>query len=63
MKQKLITAEEQDVVSKYWKYYLHWKPRERKRIKKGLNRRLRRKDKQNLRDTLLEKWYGENEDE
>jgi len=61
MKQKM-NEEEFDATSK-WRHILRWKSGERKRIKKGLRKKIRIKNKKSLRDIILEKWYGENEDE
>lgn len=42
-----IDGEEQDALTR-WKRYLHWKPGERKRIKRQYNKRIRRNTKRSL---------------
>ena len=39
---KMISGDEYDALSKKAKNYLHWKPGERKKIKRGYNKRLRK---------------------
>ena len=38
----MISGDEYDALSKKAKNYLHWKPGERKKIKRGYNKRLRK---------------------
>ena len=39
---KMISGDEFDALSKKAKKYFHWKPGERKKIKRGYNKRLRK---------------------
>jgi len=39
---KMISGDEFDALSKKAKNYYHWKPGERKKIKRGYNKRLRK---------------------
>lgn len=49
MKRIMIKGgDEQDALTG-WRHYLHWKPGERKRIKKKYNKRVRYKIKQHLK--------------
>ena len=57
-----MNGEEFDATSE-WRHVLHWKSGERKRIKKGLRKKIRIKNKKNLRDIMLEKLYGEDREE
>ena len=50
MKQVLKSADEYDACSRIARSYKRWKPRELKKIKRGLNKRLRQDAKRGLRD-------------
>ncbi|QWF85763.1 hypothetical protein [Amycolatopsis sp. CA-230715] len=50
MKRPRIGGDEQDAFSRHWRHLLHWRPGERKALKKQANKRDRKAAKRSIEE-------------